>query len=706
MKSGFITKNQEIVLGSLKETLLRDREGKPSYWLGMVENITERKRAEIELQQQAQLLDQLYDSVVTADLTGIITRWNKGAERIYGYTAAETIGQPISFLFPADQHERLHSLSIILFEQQGSHEKEFKAIRKSGEVFDLLLCVSVETDSEGIAIGSIGYGIDITERKLAEAERRATAQKLELMIEQTPLAVLECTTDLTVMAWNPGAERIFGYSADEAIGHSLFGLILAETTRESIEQIQAGLLTLKGGYYAISEHITKDRGALICEWHNTPLVDEQGQVVGIISLGLDITERVQTEEALRLSEAQFRTLAQREELINRLTSQIRQSLNLSEILETTVNAIRELLEVERCHFSWYRPAGIQNEGLMINSPCWETVQESIVPGMPSHVGVYLASDVGPLVEKIIESAEEICIDDVDTMDEPVFQALLRIQETASLLCFPIHTRTGEVGVIACIRSSHPRPWCESERELLRAITGPLAIAIDQARLYEQTSVAAAVAQAKSLELEHALRELQQTQSQLIQSEKMSSLGQLVAGVAHEINNPVSFIYGNIMPAQDYALDLLKLLQLYQEFYPNPPAQIENEIQRIDLEFLADDLPKLLGSMKVGAERIQEIVRSLRNFSRLDEAQMKEVNIHEGLDSTLMILNSRLEAKSTCPAIEVIKEYGDLPLVECYAGQLNQVFMNLLTNAIDALEERDNRGISLQQSRQIRIRTSL
>ncbi|MBD1936629.1 PAS domain S-box protein [Microcoleus sp. FACHB-68] len=703
----FITKNQEIVLGSLKETLLRDRDGNPSYWLGMVENITERKRAEIELQQQAQLLDQLYDSVVTADLIGNITRWNKGAERIYGYTAAETIGQPISLLFPADQHERLHNLSIILLEQQGSYEKEFKALRKSGEVFDLLLCVSLERDSEGIAIGSIGYGIDITERKRAEAERRATAQKLELMIQQTPLAVIEWgTPELTVVGWNPASEKIFGYSADEVIGRSLFGLIISETTRENVEQIQAGLLSLKGGFHAINENITKDGRALICEWHNTPLADEQGQVVGIISLGLDITERVQTEEALRLSEAQFRTLAQREELINRLTSQIRQSLNLSEILKTTVNAIRELLEVERCHFSWYCPEGIKNEALMINSPCWETVQESRLPETPSRLGVYLASDVGPLGQKVVDSAEEICIDDVDSLDEPVFQEFLRTHEIASFLSFPVHTRTGEVGVIACIRSPHPRPWCDSERELLRAITGQLAIAIDQAGLYEQTSVAAAVSQAKSLELEHALRELQQTQSQLIQSEKMSSLGQLVAGVAHEINNPVSFIYGNIMPAQDYALGLLKLLQLYQEVYPQPPAKIENEIRNIDLEFLAEDLPKLLGSMKVGAERIQEIVRSLRNFSRLDEAQMKEVNIHEGIDSTLMILNSRLRAKSTSPAIEVIKEYGDLPLVECYAGQLNQVFMNLLTNAIDALEERDSRGASLQQSRQIRIRTSL
>ena len=199
-------------------------------------------------------------------------------------------------------------------------------------------------------------------------------------------------------------------------------------------------------------------------------------------------------------------------------------------------------------------------------------------------------------------------------------------------------------------------------------------------------------------LKETLNELQNTQTQLIQTEKMSSLGQMVAGVAHEINNPVSFIGGNLTYAQEYIKDLLKLVQLYQQYYPNPSQEIQEEIKVIDLDFLVSDLTKLLNSMTVGTQRIQEIVKSLRNFSRLDEAELKQVNIHEGIDSTLMILEHRLQATHEHSEIKVIKEYAKLPLVECYPGKLNQVFMNIIANAIDALSD----GVGPQ----IHIRTEL
>ncbi|MDZ7961320.1 MAG: ATP-binding protein [Aulosira sp. DedQUE10] len=188
------------------------------------------------------------------------------------------------------------------------------------------------------------------------------------------------------------------------------------------------------------------------------------------------------------------------------------------------------------------------------------------------------------------------------------------------------------------------------------------------------------------ELENALKNLEALQMKLVESEKMSALGVLVAGIAHEINNPVSFIYGNLKYAYNYFQDLLSLIALYEQYYPEPDVAIKREIQVIELNFIKQDSEKLFRSMTVGAERIREIVKSLRTFSRLDEAEFKSVDIHEGIESTLVILNSLLQPSAeNFYGIKVIKNYNNLPLVKCYAGQMNQVFINIIINAIDALK---------------------
>lgn len=215
-------------------------------------------------------------------------------------------------------------------------------------------------------------------------------------------------------------------------------------------------------------------------------------------------------------------------------------------------------------------------------------------------------------------------------------------------------------------------------------TGTLATALNA--LIQQVKTLLNDKEQRSEELQQALNQLQTTQLQLVQTEKMSSLGQLVAGVAHEINNPVNFIHGNITHVDSYIQDLLKVVQAYQIHYPNPPQTLQATLDDVELDFLNQDLVKLLQSMKVGTDRIRQIVLSLRNFSRLDEAEFKAVDLHEGIDNTLLILQHRLKAKPESPAIEVIKDYAQLPLVECYPGQLNQVFMNLIANAIDVLDE--------------------
>lgn len=261
---------------------------------------------------------------------------------------------------------------------------------------------------------------------------------------------------------------------------------------------------------------------------------------------------------------------------------------------------------------------------------------------------------------------------------------------SALICIPLISKGRPIGAIA-LGNASPVTYTAADLKRMNTLASQAAAAIDNAQLYQESCIAATTAQLQAEKLQQALRELQETQSQLIQSEKMSSLGQLVAGIAHEINNPVNFIAGNLCHAQQYTNELLKLLQLYQQEFPNLTLALEAEIAEIDLEFLSQDFPKLISSMKLGTDRIREIVLSLRNFSRLDEAQTKPVDLHSGIDSTLMILQHRLKTQPGRPNIQVIKNYGELPQVECHPGLMNQVFMNILSNAIDALEEQQKPG---------------
>ncbi|MBN3899815.1 MAG: AAA family ATPase [Nostoc sp. NOS(2021)] len=268
----------------------------------------------------------------------------------------------------------------------------------------------------------------------------------------------------------------------------------------------------------------------------------------------------------------------------------------------------------------------------------------------------------------------------------------------SILCAPILNQGKLIGILYLENNLTVGAFTRDRLEVLHLLISQAAISLENARLYteleDRVQERTQALNQKNDQLQATLKELNRTQTQMVQTEKMSALGQLVAGIAHEINNPISFIYGNLNHVHQYTQDLLSILNSYQNHYPNPPKSLETELEKLEFNFLKEDLDNILESMRFGSDRIRQIVLSLRNFSRLDESEYKAVNLHEGIDNTLMILQHRLNLQERT-AIEIVKNYGELPLVKCYAREINQVFMNLLMNAIDAVED-SNRGRSFQE----------
>ncbi|MHC5861520.1 GAF domain-containing sensor histidine kinase [Nostoc sp.] len=373
-------------------------------------------------------------------------------------------------------------------------------------------------------------------------------------------------------------------------------------------------------------------------------VSQIAQQLGVALKQDSYLKQVQ-KQVVQLAKATEREKSmKRQELLATTIDKIRQSLDIKTIFKTTTQSVRELLKVERVAIYRFNPD-------------WSGrfVADSFKDGW---------KPVTPAQSMIREAFEDT--DDDNKL--PRNETFVPIREGEKLW-----------GLLVAYQNSQPRYWKEEEINLLAQVGVQFGIAIQQAELLEQTK-------RQTLELTQALQELKQTQTQLIQGEKMAGLGQLLAGVAHEINNPISFIFGNLIHLNEYTQELINVVKLYRENFSILPT-VQQQMDKSDLDFLIEDLPKTIGSMKVGTERICEIVLSLRNFSRTDETELKPVDIHEGLDSTLLILGHRFKNNNERPAIEIVKEYADLHLLECYPAQLNQVFMNLLSNSIDALEEK-------------------
>ena len=661
--------------------------------------IAERQRVEAEIIRSKDLLESIFNESTDAIFlvnpeTLLITDCNRRAVELFeAHSKDELLNiegrtlQKESFT-----SEELHSIvdEISLY---GFWSRELEYVTKKGNVFWGNLAVK-EINVAGQTMHIVRV-TDITARKQAEQQLRESKHFIERIANASPnLWYIYDHVEQRNVYFNRELAAVLGYTPEEmqAMGSALLQTIVHP---DDLARFPAHLKQWKTAtddeVFEIDYRVRNAQG----EWRTLLTLETvfernpDGTVKQVIGTSTDITDRKRAEVALRDNVI-------REKAIGHVLQRMRCTLDINTIFCATTRELRQVLKSDRVAIYRFNPD-------------WsgEFVAESVGNGWISLVAQQKNDQ--KLTEKALEY--ENCT--IKTWDEPDlvqdtylqrtqggiysqganYRAVEDIYNTNFTKCYinllerfqakaylivPIFFGTKLWGLLAAYQNSGSRCWSEGEIKVMVQIGTQLGIALQQAQLLQKT-------QEQAVELNCSLDKLKRTQVQLIQAEKMSSLGQMVAGIAHEINNPVSFIYGNLIPADNYLQDVLSLLELYQKAYPNPRSEIQQLSEDIDLDFLVEDWQKLMDSMKVGAERIREIVYSLRNFSRLDEKELKSVDIHEGINNTILILQHRLRAGGNSSEIKLIKNYGHLPKITCYANQLNQVFMNILNNAIDALE---------------------
>jgi len=614
------------------------------------------------------IINSLKDALIVTDIEGNIKKNNPACWDLFGYNMAELLEQPISMLFEnSAAYADVKNIEKLLNSEE---DVEINCLTKAGEKICISFsCALVDANSE--PKNFVWIGRDITQRKRYEqalynltnnlekrveertAQLQRTARKLEAemaerlyaetALEESESRLSNLLQSLQDVVWsfdpgeskvlylNPAAEKLYGRAVAEFYKNSnLWVEVIAPEYRQEVEESISELVEQDN--WELEYPIVRPDGEMRWVRSRSYLVrDAQGKAMRVDGITTDITERKRTEDALKASDR----------FIQRIAQTNPNFLYIYDIVEQNyVYANREIAT-----FLGYPPEQQQQ----IETDIWENLlHPEDADKVREHHNRFDTAKEGEIVE----------------------------------ISYRLRHASGEWRWF----HSWDTVFAVTDNGLPEQILGTAADITERIKVMEYLQLSEAREREKANQLEAAMAELKRTQAQLVQSEKMVSLGNMVAGVAHEINNPVNFIYGNITHATDYANDLLELVKIYQESYPEPLPEIETALEEIDAEFLIEDFPKVLFSMKMGAERISEIVKSLRNFSRLDEADLKQVNIHEGIDSTLLILHNRLKAKSRRPDIAVVKNYGSMPPVMCYPGELNQVFMNVIGNAIDALEE--------------------
>ncbi|MBE9094277.1 PAS domain S-box protein [Tychonema sp. LEGE 07203] len=642
-------------------------------WDGLLIDISDRKQAESALWQSearfqkmtANVPGMIYQYLLHPDGSNQFTYVSPGSWELYELEP-EKLQKNAAFMWSLVHPDDIKSLSeslAISGENLQPWKYEGRIVTKSGKLKWIRAIARPEQQPNGDIIWE-GVTIDISDRKLAEialgeskialqqanqelekrvlqrTEALQTSQKmLWLVINNIPQLIAWKDRDLVYLGANKNFAKFAGFNhPSEIVGLTDFDLPwLPEETEIFRANDRRIMATNTPEYHIVESKIQADGTQCSLDTNKIPLHDSGGKVVGILSAFEDITDRLSLQAQVRASEELFRKIFEDAPI----------GIYLANLDDNKLVRVNKTY----CEMLGYTAAELLDKTFIeIGHPADN--EKNIQVAAALHRGEITSYQIE--IRQIAGTGKIVWVN--------VTSTAIRDGEGK-----PIYN----LGMIENI----------TNRKISAA-----ALQASESQLRKQAA-----------QLQEAYEQLQHAQIQLVQSEKMSGLGQMVAGIAHEINNPATFIHGNISHTHNYFHDLIELLNVYQHCYPSPVPQIVEKIKEIELDFLKEDLPKMLNSMQLGVERISKIVLSLRNFARLDESEMKFADLHEGIDSTLLIVQHRLEQESQNNQIEIIKDYGKISKVYCCAGQLNQVFLNIISNAIDALKNQP-------QPRTIVIRT--